>query len=327
MALLEDGLRDARMVSVAYGHLADNPLMFPDLDTSAGRTEDSSRAQEVQEKHWRPSSTDFLCKSKNDIQYVRIRLGRLCQCFFLVLAPVALSCLWSETVCAVPEALRSRAFGRDARESHSKMGLKVCKVAVQWICRFEQTPKKRMLRGTTGMLKQLDLGHFSSSTHSHLCGSMALTEGSEGLRVSVCHVRLSFAKPSRFFFRCSGFVACVRVFSFLIALFSLVSFPCVIFVWEHVVGLFAECTPRRTLYGDALGCLWARGFDILHSQMSATWLLPAHMVVLDRNRRVVVVTVRGTHSLEDVITDLGVESPSLQAALLIVACFLAQKTS
>ena len=50
----------------------------------------------------------------------------------------------------VPEALRSRAFGRDARESHSKMGLKVCKVAVQWICWFKQTPKKHTLRGTTG---------------------------------------------------------------------------------------------------------------------------------------------------------------------------------
>ena len=163
VALLEDGLRDARMVSVAYGHLADNPLMFSNLDTSAGSTEDSSRAQEVQEKHWRPSGNDFLCKSKNDIQYVRTRVGQLCQCFFLVLASVALSCSWSETVCAVPEALRSRAFGRDARESHSKMGLKVCKVAVQWICRFEQTPKKHMLRGTTGMLNQLDSGHFSPS--------------------------------------------------------------------------------------------------------------------------------------------------------------------
>ena len=60
VALLEDGLRDARMVSVAYGHLADNPLMFSNLDTSAGSTEGSSRAQEVQERHWRPISTDFF---------------------------------------------------------------------------------------------------------------------------------------------------------------------------------------------------------------------------------------------------------------------------
>ena len=64
---------------------------------------------------------------------------RSCQGFFLFLASVVLSCSRSERVCAVPEALRSRAFGRDATESHSKMGLKVCKVAIQWICRFQQT--------------------------------------------------------------------------------------------------------------------------------------------------------------------------------------------
>lgn len=50
------------------------------------------------------------------------------------------------------------------------------------------------------------------------------------------------------------------------------------------------------------------GFEILHSQMSSTWSLPAHFVVLDRSRREVVVAVRGTLSLEDVIADLGAES-------------------
>ena len=160
VALLEDALRYARMVSVAYGHLVGNLLMFPDLDTSSRSTEDSFRAQVVQEKLWRLSSTDFLGKSKNDIQYVRIRVRRSCQCFFLFIASVVLSCSWSERVCAVPEALRSRAFGRDARESHSKMGLKVCKVAVQWICRFERTSKRHTLCGTTGIVNQLDFVHL-----------------------------------------------------------------------------------------------------------------------------------------------------------------------
>ena len=86
-----------------------------------------------------------------------------CQCFFFFFAYVALSCSLSETVCAVPEAFRSRAFDRDAREFHSEMGLKVCKVAVQWICRFEQILKKHMLQSTTGILNQLDFGHFSPS--------------------------------------------------------------------------------------------------------------------------------------------------------------------
>ena len=86
------------MVSVAYGHLVGDPMMFPDLDTSSRSTEDSSRAQVVQEKLWRLSSTDFLGKSENDIQYVRIRVRRSCQCFFLFLASVALSCSWSERV-------------------------------------------------------------------------------------------------------------------------------------------------------------------------------------------------------------------------------------
>ena len=98
VALLEDALRYARMVSVAYGHLVSDPMMFPDLDTSSGSTKDSSRAQVVQEKHWRLSSTDFLGMSKNDIQYMRIRVRRSCQCFFLILTSVALSCSWSERV-------------------------------------------------------------------------------------------------------------------------------------------------------------------------------------------------------------------------------------
>jgi len=55
------------------------------------------------------------------------------------------------------------------------------------------------------------------------------------------------------------------------------------------------------------------GFEILHSQMSSTWSLPAHFVVLDRSRREVVVAVRGTLSLEDVMTDLGAESVSFFA--------------
>ena len=41
VALLEDALRYARMVSVAYGHLVGNLLMFSDLDTSSRSTEDS----------------------------------------------------------------------------------------------------------------------------------------------------------------------------------------------------------------------------------------------------------------------------------------------
>ena len=72
------------------------------------------------------------------------------------------------------------------------------------------------------------------------------------------------------------------------------------------MGQFAECTPRRNLYGN----MWVpldRGSGILHSQMSATWLFPAHIVVIDRNRREVVVAVWGTQSLEDVTTDLGME--------------------
>ena len=53
VTLLEDALRYARMVSVAYGHLVGNPLILPDLDKTSGSTEDSSWAQVVQEKLWR----------------------------------------------------------------------------------------------------------------------------------------------------------------------------------------------------------------------------------------------------------------------------------
>ena len=35
VALLEDALRYVRMVSVAYGHLVGDPMMFTDLDTSS----------------------------------------------------------------------------------------------------------------------------------------------------------------------------------------------------------------------------------------------------------------------------------------------------
>ena len=113
--------------------------------------------------------------------------------------------------------------------------------------------------------------------------------------VSVCHVRPSLAKSSCFFsvFRvslsCGLCCLCLCVlfsFSFCVVLAFVLS-VCV-FVMGHVVGQFAECTPRRTLYGDT----WVpldRGFEIFHSQMSATFLLPAHIVAVDRNRREVVV--------------------------------------
>eukprot|EP00928_Gymnodinium_smaydae_P017425 TRINITY_DN16658_c0_g2_i2.p1 TRINITY_DN16658_c0_g2~~TRINITY_DN16658_c0_g2_i2.p1 ORF type:complete len:601 (+),score=120.28 TRINITY_DN16658_c0_g2_i2:54-1805(+) len=43
----------------------------------------------------------------------------------------------------------------------------------------------------------------------------------------------------------------------------------------------------------------------------ARWLLPAHLVVHDRDRREVVVAVRGTKSVHDILTDLGAEEVQL----------------
>ena len=57
------------------------------------------------------------------------------------------------------------------------------------------------------------------STHSHLCGSKALTEGSEGPRSCQFARCVSLWRSLLVFFPCSGFVASVSVFS----LFSLVS--------------------------------------------------------------------------------------------------------
>lgn len=46
---------------------------------------------------------------------------------------------------------------------------------------------------------------------------------------------------------------------------------------------------------------------LLHAQPSSCWLKPAHYVVHDVERREAVVVVRGTLSVEDVVTDLGAE--------------------
>ena len=85
------------------------------------------------------------------------------------------------------------------------------------------------------------------STHSHLFWF----QGPHGL-VSVCDVRPSFAKPSRFFLfslSCGLCCLCLCVlFSHHIVLAHVLS-VCV-FVLGHVVRQFAECTPRRTLHGD-----------------------------------------------------------------------------
>jgi len=50
---------------------------------------------------------------------------------------------------------------------------------------------------------------------------------------------------------------------------------------------------------------------VVHSKPRASWLSPAHYVVHDAERKEAVVVVRGTLSLEDVVTDLGGESVNL----------------
>jgi len=47
------------------------------------------------------------------------------------------------------------------------------------------------------------------------------------------------------------------------------------------------------------------------ASLRARWLLPAHYVLVDRGRREVVVAVRGTLSVQDVLTDLGAEEVDL----------------
>lgn len=60
-----------------------------------------------------------------------------------------------------------------------------------------------------------------------------------------------------------------------------------------------------------VGDLELHKVSVPHAQLRARWLLPAHYVLLDRQRRELVVAVRGTLSVPDVLTDLGAEEVDL----------------
>ena len=47
--------------------------------------------------------------------------------------------------------------------------------------------------------------------------------------------------------------------------------------------------------------------EVPHAQLRAKWLLPAHYVLVDKGRKELVVAIRGTLSVPDVLTDLGAE--------------------
>eukprot|EP00927_Polykrikos_kofoidii_P065076 TRINITY_DN60875_c0_g1_i1.p1 TRINITY_DN60875_c0_g1~~TRINITY_DN60875_c0_g1_i1.p1 ORF type:complete len:525 (+),score=86.96 TRINITY_DN60875_c0_g1_i1:172-1746(+) len=52
------------------------------------------------------------------------------------------------------------------------------------------------------------------------------------------------------------------------------------------------------------------GVDLLHAKTSSTWLRPAYFVAVDHERQCVVLSIRGTMSPEDLLTDLSAEEAS-----------------
>ena len=70
------------------------------------------------------------------------------------------------------------------------------------------------------------------------------------------------------------FVACVCVFSFLIALFLAYVLSVCVFVWEARCGTVCQVYTAKDLIRRHVDASGQRVLGILHSEMSATWLLP-----------------------------------------------------
>ena len=74
-----------------------------------------------------------------------------------------------------------------------------------------------------------------------------------------------------------------------------------------------------TTQEQLLRCTGVAAEDVLHAQYTPVGLVPAHFLLVDHAHRAVVLTIRGTATLRDVLSDSAAVSVALQVATLLLA--------